>query len=167
MRRTAFGLGAFSCACAISVACGSSDDTTAPLDAGSDADISDSHADVSPIADASPPAPKIPHVIVIVMENHSFDTYFGRYCTAPAGSNPTCTTGPSCCEAAPDTDPNGVAPTTLDDAQNGGRDPDHTQACELSEMDDGGMDMYTMGPSCSDPGNFAVADPAGVAKPYL
>ncbi len=168
MRRAAFAFGALACAGAISVACGSSsDDAGAPLDGGTDGDISDSHADVSPIADSSLPAPKIPHVIVIVMENHSFDTYFGRYCTAPAGSNPACTTGPSCCEAAPDVDPNGVAPTTLDDAQNGGRDPNHTQACELSEMNDGGMDRYTMGASCSNAENFAVAAPDGVAKPYL
>jgi Stigma-specific protein, Stig1/Phosphoesterase family len=54
-------------------------------------------------------ASKIEHVILIVQENHTFDSYFGRYCQAPAGSSPTCTTGPSCCERAPDTEPMSVS----------------------------------------------------------
>src|SRR5690348_11216243 len=45
----------------------------------------------------------IEHVVLIVQENHTFDAYYGRYCTAPSGSNPACTTGPECCEAAPAT----------------------------------------------------------------
>ena len=45
------------------------------------------------------------HVVIIVQENHTFDTHFGHYCTAAAGSNPTCTDGPACCEAIPATDP--------------------------------------------------------------
>jgi len=55
------------------------------------------------VADAPPPpaAPVIPHLVVIVQENHTFDNYFGSWCTAPAGSNPTCNDGPGCCEAAP------------------------------------------------------------------
>ncbi len=36
------------------------------------------------------PTRQIKHVVVIVQENHTFDTYFGRWCTAPAGSAPTC-----------------------------------------------------------------------------
>jgi phospholipase C len=110
--------------------------------------------------DGGGPAPvpaKIEHVVVIVQENHTFDVYFGRYCTAAPGSNPTCNTGPTCCEAAPAMDPNGVAPTALDDKQNGAYDPNHTQACELSEMNSGAMDKYTMGASCSNAANFAIA----------
>src|SRR5581483_11928421 len=49
-----------------------------------------------------PAAPdRIEHVVVLVQENHTFDTYFGSYCTAKPGSNPSCTEGPACCEAAP------------------------------------------------------------------
>src|SRR5271170_6124306 len=48
-------------------------------------------------------ASPIKHLVVIVQENHSFDSYFGRYCTAKTGSNPTCESGPSCCEAGPAT----------------------------------------------------------------
>ena len=32
-------------------------------------------------------------------------TTSGSYCTAPTGSNPTCTSGPGCCEAGPATEP--------------------------------------------------------------
>ena len=41
------------------------------------------------------------HIIVIIEENHSFDFYFGLYCTAAPDSNPTCNIGPDCCEKAP------------------------------------------------------------------
>jgi phospholipase C len=102
----------------------------------------------------------IEHVVIIIQENHTFDAYFGRYCTAPAGSNPTCNTGPSCCERAPDKDPSGASPVTLDDSENAGYDPNHTQACELSEMNSGAMDRYVTGASCSNAKNFAIADQA-------
>ena len=78
--------------------------------------------------------------MLIVQENHSFDSYFGRYCTAPTGSNPTCMQGPSCCEAAPTTDPSGASPKSLDDTENAAYDPNHTQVCELDEIDDGKAD---------------------------
>ena len=150
------------------VACGGGDETTTPIEIDADVAPDASTDDVFlPFVDAAPPHSNIEHVVVIVQENHAFDTYFGKYCTAPAGSNPTCNDGPSCCEGAPTEFPTGVEPVVLDDAQNGARDPDHSQACELSEMDDGGMDMYTSGPSCANAGNFAVAAIDGVAKPYL
>jgi phospholipase C len=107
----------------------------------------------------------IRHVVVIVQENHTFDAHFGRYCTAPAGSEPTCNSGPSCCEAAPDQDPSGASPVTLDDGENATYDPNHTQACELGEMNGGAMDLYTAGASCSDPRNFALGA-AAVEQPY-
>ena len=112
------------------------------------------------------PASKIDHVVVIVQENHTFDTYFGHYCTAAPGSAPTCTDGPACCEAGPDHDPSGASPMVLDDTANGDYDPDHTQGCELAEADGGKMDRYVTGaPNCSDPRHFAYADPGAVA-PY-
>ena len=103
--------------------------------------------------------------MVIVQENHTFDTYFGGYCTAPTGSSPTCTDGPACCEAGPATDPGGAAPVVLDDSENGAFDPDHTQACELAEMNGGKMDRFVAGASCSDPRHFAYASPSLIA-PY-
>src|SRR5256885_6739433 len=74
-------------------------------------------------------------LVFVVQENHSFDNYFGGWCTAAPGSNPSCTSGPSCCEAMPATEPaTGAAPATLDDDTNADYSPDHTQACELAEM---------------------------------
>ncbi len=121
------------------------------------------------VPDGPPTRSNIRHVVLVVQENHTFDTYFGRYCTAATGSNPTCNTGPACCEAAPATDPSGAMPVVLDDTVNGGWDPDHTQVCETLEMHNGAMDRYTSGAttldgtSCSNPGNFALAAPATVS----
>jgi phospholipase C len=112
------------------------------------------------------PASAIDHLVVIVQENHTFDNYFAHYCTAAPGSAPTCTHGPSCCEAGPAHDPSGASPIVLDDAANAAYDPDHTQACELAENHGGAMDRYVTGAgTCSDARNFAYADAATV-QPY-
>jgi phospholipase C len=111
-----------------------------------------------------PGTTNIKHVVVIVQENHSFDAYFGRWCTAPAGSNPTCSSGPACCEAAPSTDPSGASPVVLDDAENATWDPNHSQTCELSEMNGGAMNRFVTGAPCSNANNFAIA--TDVVKPY-
>jgi phospholipase C len=112
------------------------------------------------------PASKIEHLVVIVQENHTFDTYFGRYCTAASGSAPACTQGPGCCEAGPAYDPSGASPVVLDDMANGAYDPDHTQVCELAETNNGAMDRYVTGAgACSDARHFAYADPA-IVQPY-
>ena len=103
--------------------------------------------------------------MLVLQENHTFDNYFARYCTAAAGSKPTCTDGPACCEAGPAHDPSGASPGLLDDAANAAHDPDHTQACELLEMNSGAMDRYVAGSACSNPLNFAYAD-AATARPY-
>ena len=107
---------------------------------------------------------KIKHVVVVIQENHTFDDHFGRWCTAAPGSNPTCTHGPSCCEAMPATDPRGTKPTVLTDAEHAAYDPPHDSKCEAAEMDDGKMDAYATAPGCGDARNVAVADPA-IIKP--
>ncbi|MFO0575188.1 MAG: alkaline phosphatase family protein [Polyangia bacterium] len=117
----------------------------------------------------------IQHVVLIVEENHTFDSYFGRYCTAPAGSNPSCTNGPGCCERAPDTEPHGASPVVLDDASNFATDRDHQQACELQQINGGKMDQFVTGatgadtcagsgPSCASPNNFALAGAGTVGR---
>jgi len=119
---------------------------------------------------------KIEHVVVVVMENHTFDSYFGRYCTAATGSNPTCSAGPACCERAPDTEPHGASPIVLDDSSNFAEDRDHLQACELQQLDGGKMDNFvtgatgadtclSSGPSCATANNFALAG-AGAVGAY-
>lgn len=106
------------------------------------------------------PASKIKHVVIVIQENHTFDDHFGGYCTAPAGSNPSCTTGPACCEAMPATNPSGATPTVLNDATNGGYDPPHDSGCETAEIDGGKMDMFVTAPGgCGNAGNFAQVDP--------
>jgi phospholipase C len=107
------------------------------------------------------PATNIKYLVVIVQENHTFDDHFGRYCTAAVGSNPSCTEGPACCEAAPATDPTGAPFVDSEDALHGmsAHDPDHTMACELSEMNGGKMDRYATGAQCSSLDNVARANP--------
>jgi phospholipase C len=84
-------------------------------------------------------------VVLIVEENHTFDAYFGKYCTAPSGSHPSCTKGPGCCEAPPATDPSGASPVVLDDPGNESKDRDHDQVCEIAQIDNGAMDHYVTG----------------------
>jgi phospholipase C len=118
------------------------------------------------------PASAIKHLIIIVQENHTFDDHFGGYCTAPPGSNPTCNDGPACCEGMPAADPAGVKPTVLTDKEHAKWDPNHTQACELAEIDDGKMDRFGNATpdggslaTCGGPENVAIADPA-IVQPY-
>jgi phospholipase C len=136
-------------------------------DAGGDSD-NKSHNTGCPTALPACLGSNIEHVVLIVQENHTFDSYFGRYCQAPSGSNPTCTAGSTCCERAPDLDPSGAAPTVLDDTTNFAADHDHEQACELQEIDNGKMDRFVTGgtgadtclgsgPSCSSATNWALA----------
>ena len=99
-------------------------------------------------------ASNITHLVVIVQENHSFDNYFGTWCTAPTGSNPSCTAGPGCCEAAPAREPgSGITPYTLTDFENATFDPDETQSCQVGEIDGGRMDRYVTA-SCGHSMNF-------------
>lgn len=111
------------------------------------------------------PVTEIKHLVIVLQENHSFDNHFGRYCTAPAGSAPSCTDGPACCERGPDTDPGAnAAPFVLDDAENGAHDPIHQLDCSVSQIDGGKMDQFVEGP-CGDPHTFAYA-PEALVKPY-
>ena len=112
--------------------------------------------------EAGKTASSIKHLVVIVQENKSFDSYFGNYCQAEPGSNPTCTAGPACCEKAPAT-AQGTGRTLLTDTENAAFDPNHSEACILAEMNGGAMDRFISGASCgSNPRNFAVADRATV-----
>ncbi len=65
----------------------------------------------------------------------------------------------------PATEPaTGAAPVVLDDDGNAAYSPDHTQSCELTEMDDGKMDKYLTA-GCGDHRNFALVAPA-LVQPY-
>jgi phospholipase C len=126
---------------------------------------------------------KIQHVVLIVEENHTFESYFGLYCQAAPGSSPTCTNGPQCCEGAPSQEPRGATPLLLDDdpnnaASNFATDRDHVQACELQQIDHGKMDGFVsgstgsstclgVGPDCASAYNWALADRPTVGAYWL
>ncbi|KAI8901374.1 phosphoesterase family-domain-containing protein [Globomyces pollinis-pini] len=113
-------------------------------------------------------ASAIKHVITIISENHSFDSYFGRYCQAPPGSNPKCNVGRNCCEAG-STNVNGISPILLNDTSNLAFDPCHSYDCMLCGINGGKMDGYMAGGQCSnsDNRNFAMADGSkGSASQY-
>ncbi len=151
-------------ACGSSASEGSSPEGTA--DGGRDGLASDAAlSDIHVPATSCDGGLCIEHLVVIVQENHTFDNPFGGYCTAAAGSIPTCNDGPACCESMPATDPMGTKPTVLTDAAHAAYDPNHTQACELSEIDDGKMDMFAKSTACGDARNVAIADPTIIA-PY-
>lgn len=117
--------------------------------------------------DSAPPsASAIRHLVVLIQENHTFDNYFGRYCTAAPGSSPRCDTGPACCEAAPDKDPGtGDPPTVLTDEENATYSPNHYQDCEVAEINGGRMDRFISNPECGNRRNFAIA-PTELVQPY-
>jgi phospholipase C len=155
----------------LAAACSSSSSPTAPADSGSPGNEGggvDAGGDVVVAEAGGEAGAKIEHVVVIVQENHTFDSYFGNWCTAATGSSPTCTTGAACCEKAPTVDPGSSAmASVLNDAFNAGRDPNHTQKCEVSEIDNGKMDMYATSTvsspgagasECGSPDNLAIAD---------
>jgi phospholipase C len=158
-------------ACGTPVHSGDGGDGSIDADASTTLDVVERSRVLLPdggVMDSSADAPdwrnsRIRHVVIVAEENHSFDTYFGRYCTAPTGSNPTCNDGPACCEAAPDHEASGASPVTLTDQGNGDYDPDHSFDCELSEIHGGAMDRFVAGASCSDARNFAIADNALMA----
>jgi phospholipase C len=150
------------------VGCSSSSAEPPSKDGGSGADASRS-ADAGADSGASCDGGScIQHLVVIVQENHTFDNHFGGYCTAAPGSNPTCNDGPACCEAMPATDPSGATPVVLTDAVHAGYDPNHTGACETTEIDNGKMDGYVTGdggPGCVSTQNVAISDPS-IIQPY-
>jgi|GEM_PF-887226 len=109
----------------------------------------------------------VKHVVIVEMENHSFDSYFGTWCGGAA--NPTCSsnggaTAYMCCEAAPTGlhGPNGgYTPFTLDDAENLLTDRDHFYGCQVKEMNGGAMDDFLDGAAalgdCQNVHNYAYS----------
>lgn len=109
----------------------------------------------------------IEHIIILISENHSFDSIYGRYCKAPTFSKPKCNFGPECCEAAP-TKLNGVSPFELTDKQNSLWDPCHDLVCMLTHINGGKMNKFLVNSEGADPRNFAVAsDSEESAKNYF
>ncbi len=98
----------------------------------------------------------IRHVVVIVQENHSFDSYFAAYCA----QTHTCNMAPVTNPYAP------VQPVPLTDASTAAYDPNHFADCERVEINGGRMDGYitphaaqtqSTGYPCGSPANFTQA----------
>jgi hypothetical protein len=116
--------------------------------------------------DWTPPteAPHIKHLVVVLQDGRSFDSYFGRYCQGapnPNGEPLACSDrGPACCEAVPDPLPSPGA--CVDPAA----DPTHAPAswpdCLRVKMNGTLMDGFGVphAEQCGDPLDVACA-PAG------
>jgi phospholipase C len=125
------------CAAAIFVGCGPSNV------------VSESSGDLS--------GPVVQHLVILLQENHTFDNYFGLYCSGTSAL-PTNCTGRACCQKAPQNVPGldttwGYSTTChaykansyLDDGYNNSTSPDHDANGEYAEMHDTGafkMDRY-------------------------
>jgi hypothetical protein len=111
--------------------------------------------------DWNPPtqAPRIKHLLVILQDGRSFDSYFGRACQGAAGAgNPVdCAVGaPWCCEAMPISVPGAAACTDPDSDPT--YHPQDTPACLRAKIDGGLMDGFAVAQSpgtCGDPRDFA------------
>jgi len=115
---------------------------------------------VSASATAAPTKSPIRHIVVIVQENHSFDSYFADYCRARAAT--TRADHARACDGGPTTYPGtSTAPLTLDDATTAAHDPNHSQSCENAEINGGKMDAYLTAPPsegvCGAPYNYSYA----------
>ena len=106
----------------------------------------DSHTRKPGSCDGPCPASKIDHVVVIVQENHTFDNYFGTLLHGADRQRADVHDRAGVLRGRPGA---AIRPaprrSSLDDAANGAYDPNHTQACELAEIDGGAMDRYVTG----------------------
>lgn len=109
-------------------------------------------------------APAIKHLLVILQDGRSFDSYFGRYCRGVpgAGAPPMCTSGAACCEAIPDSVPGASACT--DPEEDTSYQPNASPGCVQLKIDGGAMDGFAVShPSeaCGDPRDFSCAAAGG------
>jgi phospholipase C len=130
-------------------------------------------------SDWNPPttSPEIKHVVVILQDGRSFDSYFGQYCQfeSSAGESPQCESGPGCCEAMPEAIDGAASCASIGsaaDTNTDGHVPKADPACMRAKIANGHMSGFVAGPprgTCGDPLDFACAGPdpaAGTPADY-
>jgi Phosphoesterase family len=118
--------------------------------------------------DWDPPtqSPAIKHLVVILQNGRSFDSYFGQYCRGEAmpDSRPLlCEEGPDCCDAMPASVPGAPSCAMLDPTATNDYVPEMRPACMRAKIHDGAMDGFAVAPpdgTCGDPRDFACAGDA-------
>jgi hypothetical protein len=109
---------------------------------------------------------RIRRVVLVLQQGRSFDSYFGHYCQAAPGSEPTCEDGPGCCEGMPSSIAGADRCRQLnpdDDAYV----PNGSGACLREKMNGGAMDRFAVSllAGCGDPRDFACSQPGDAGSP--
>jgi hypothetical protein len=112
-------------------------------------------------------APQIKHLVLILQDGRSFDSYFGRYCRGPVrddGQPLDCIDGPDCCEAMPAA----AAGSCVDPEVDFAHVPVDTSECLMAKMNGGQMNAFaiaSVGPAmaCGDPRDVACAGTGAAA----
>jgi hypothetical protein len=112
----------------------------------------------------APVTSAIKNLVVVLQRGRSFDSYFGRYCQAPAGSAPACEDGPACCERMPDSIAGADACTPLD-ASVDAPVPKADFACLTAKVHGGDMSGFAV-PPCGAPADFACVPPGDAAGAF-
>lgn len=102
-------------------------------------------------------------LVIVFPQGRSFDTYFGRYCEAEAGSEPECTEGRACCEAAPAT-VGGQECRPLEAAEDG-HVPNGTPSCLLDKLAAWRRDELVVSAECGNVRDFTCAEAGHTTSP--
>jgi hypothetical protein len=105
-------------------------------------------------------SPALRRVVIALQRGRSFDHHFGRYCRAAAGSAPSCTAGPACCEAMPHSIPGAPACWQVDPERDD-HVPNDRADCMNDKVNGGSMDRFAASTlaGCGDPRDFACVAP--------
>ena len=106
------------------------------------------------------------HLVIVFQQGRAFDTYFGHYCQALPGSEPSCEDGAACCEGMPTAIPNASQCRRLD-PENDTYTPNGSDVCQIAKMNGGAMDRFAGSDlaGCGDPRDFACVDVGDGAGP--
>ncbi|HMI89387.1 MAG TPA: alkaline phosphatase family protein, partial [Polyangiaceae bacterium] len=109
---------------------------------------------------------RIRRLILVLQQGRSFDSYFGHYCQAQPGSEPTCEEGPACCEGMPSAIAGADACRQLS-PENDTYVPNGSGPCLREKINGGAMDRFATSSlaGCGDPRDFACAASGNASDP--